>query len=168
MFKHILVPTDGSVLSEAAIQMAVALAAVHEAKVTGLHVMPEFHILGYSPETLVDTEEQFARHAQQHADTYLAVLGQAAAQANVEFDTVAVTDTHPYEAIIGAATERNCDLIVMASHGRGGMGALLLGSETQKVLIHSQIPVLVVRQQVQVIERDADAKRSSMQPLIVA
>jgi nucleotide-binding universal stress UspA family protein len=168
MFKHILVPTDGSVLSEAAIQMAVALAAVHEAKVTGFHVMPEFHILAYGVETLIDTEEQFTRHARQHADAYLAVLGQAATEADVEFDTVVVTDTRPYEAIIGAATKRNCDLIVMASHGRGGMGALLLGSETQKVLVHSQIPVLVVRQKVQAIGSDADAKRSLSQPLIVA
>jgi nucleotide-binding universal stress UspA family protein len=168
MFKHILVPTDGSAFSEAAIQMAVGLAAVHEAKVTGLHVMPEFHILAYGAQTLIDTEEQFARHAQQHAEAYLAVLDQAAAQANVEFDTIAVTDTRPYEAIIDAATKRSCDLIVMASHGRSGMGALLLGSETQKVLMHSQIPVLVVRPQVQAIERDADAERSSSQPLIVA
>ncbi|OXC72181.1 universal stress protein [Caballeronia sordidicola] len=168
MFKHILVPTDGSVFSEAAIQMAVALAAVHQAKVTGLHVLPEFHILAYGAETLTDTEEQFTHHAQQHAEAYLAVLGQAAAQADVEFDTVAVTDTRPYEAILGAAAKRNCDLIVMASHGRGGMGALILGSETQKVLVHSQIPVLVVRQKVQAIGPDVDPKRSPNQPLIVA
>jgi len=145
MFKHILVPTDGSVLSEAAIQMAVALAAVHEAKVTGFHVMPEFHILAYGVETLIDTEEQFTRRARQHADAYLAVLGQAATEADVEFDTVVVTDTRPYEAIIGAATKRNCDLIVMASHGRRGFANVILGSQATRVLTHSTVPLLICR-----------------------
>ncbi|MGF6408650.1 universal stress protein [Paraburkholderia sp. RAU2J] len=149
MFKHLLVPTDGSALSEAAIQMTVTLAMESGAKVTGLHVIPEFHVLAYGTEMIADTEERVVQATRQHADDYLAVIAKAAAQAGVECDTVATNRAHPYEAIISVAAQRNCDLIVMASHGRSGMRALLLGSETQKVLTHSQIPVLVVRQSTQ-------------------
>lgn len=146
MFKHLLVPTDGSALSEAAIQMAVTLASESGAKVTGLHVIPEFHVLAYGAEVIADTEDQFIQAARQHADDYLMVLTKAATQAGVECDTFTRNRAHPYEAIISVAAQRNCDLIVMASHGRGGMRAVLLGSETQNVLTHCQIPVLVVRE----------------------
>lgn len=146
MFKHLLVPTDGSALSDAAIQMAVTLATESGAKVTGLHVIPEFHVLAYGTEMIADTEDQFIQITRQHADSYLLVVTKAATQAGVECDTVTRNHAHPYEAIISVAAQRNCDLIVMASHGRGGMRALLLGSETQKVLTHCQIPVLVVRE----------------------
>lgn len=146
MFKHLLVPTDGSALSEAAIQMAVTLATESGAKVTGLHVIPEFHVLAYGTEMIADTEDQFIQVTRQHADNYLLAVTKAATQAGVECDTVTRNHAHPYEAIISVAAQRNCDLIVMASHGRGGMHALLLGSETQKVLTHCQIPVLVVRE----------------------
>jgi nucleotide-binding universal stress UspA family protein len=146
MFKHLLVPTDGTVHCEAAIQMAVTLARENGATVTGLHVIPEFHVLAYGTEMLADSEERFTQVTRQHADDYLAVVTSAARQAGVECDTVVGNSAHPYEAIVSVAAQRNCDLIVMASHGRGGMRALLLGSETQKVLTHSDIPVLVVRQ----------------------
>jgi nucleotide-binding universal stress UspA family protein len=146
MFKHLLVPTDGSTLSEAAIQMTVTLAVESGAKITGLHVIPEFRVLAYGTEMIADNEEQIIQAARQHADDYLAVIAKAAAQAGVECNTVTMNRAHPYEAIISVAAEQNCDLIVMASHGRSGMRAFLLGSETQKVLTHSQIPVLVVRQ----------------------
>ncbi|WP_434112425.1 universal stress protein [Paraburkholderia caffeinilytica] len=149
MFKHLLVPTDGSALSDAAIQMAVKLATESGAKVTGLHVIPEFHVLAYGTEMIADTEDQFIQVTRQHADNYLLVVTKAATQAAVECDTVIRNHAHPYEAIINVAAQRNCDLIVMASHGRGGMRALLLGSETQKVLTHCQIPVLVVRETTQ-------------------
>ncbi|CAE6739168.1 universal stress protein [Paraburkholderia haematera] len=146
MFKHLLVPTDGSALSVAAIQMTVALAVENGGKVTGLHVIPEFHMLAYGTEMIADNEERIIQTARQRADDYLEVIKKAAAQAGVECNTVAVSRAHPYEAIISVATEQHCDLIVMASHGRSGMRAFLLGSETQKVLTHSQIPILVVRQ----------------------
>ncbi|MGF6597164.1 nucleotide-binding universal stress UspA family protein [Paraburkholderia sp. GAS448] len=149
MFKHLLVPTDGSALSDAAIQMAVTLARESGAKVTALHVIPEFHVLAYGTEMLADTEDRFIQVTRQHAENYLAVVTKAATQAGVECDTVARNHAHPYEAIISVAEQRDCDLIVMASHGRGGMRAMLLGSETQKVLTHSAIPVLVVRQPTQ-------------------
>lgn len=146
MFKHLLVPTDGSALSKAAIQLAVKLAAESGAKVTGLHVIPEFRVLAYGTEMIADNEDRVIQAARHHADDYLAVITKAAAQAGVECNTVATNRAHPYDAIISVADEQECDLIVMASHGRSGMRALLLGSETQKVLTHSQIPVLVVRQ----------------------
>jgi nucleotide-binding universal stress UspA family protein len=146
MFKHLLVPTDGSALSKAAIQLAVTLAAENGAKVTGLHVIPEFRVLAYGTEMIADNEERVIQAARHQADDYLAVVTRAAAQAGVECNTVATNRAHPYDAIISVADEQECDLIVMASHGHSGMRALLLGSETQKVLTHSQIPVLVVRQ----------------------
>ena len=146
MFKHLLVPTDGSALSEAAIQMAVTLASENGAKLTGVHVLPQFHVFAYGPEMVADTEERFVRITRQRGDDYLAVVTKAATQAGVECDTVATSRAHPYEAIVSIAAQENCDLIVMASHGRGGMRALLIGSETQKVLTHSHIPVMVVRQ----------------------
>ncbi|SDH62482.1 universal stress protein [Paraburkholderia phenazinium] len=146
MFKHLLVPTDGSALSDTAIQMAVSFAREAGAKVTGLHVIPEIHVLAYGTEMIADEEERVVQASRKRAEDHLAVIARAAAQAGVECDTVAANHAHPYEAIISVAAQRNCDLIVMASHGRRGMRALLLGSETQKVLTHSQIPVLVVRQ----------------------
>ncbi|WP_010099234.1 universal stress protein [Burkholderia ubonensis] len=145
MFKHLLVPTDGSDLSVAAIQMAVALAKEHQAAVTAVHVMPEFHVLTYEAEMLGDTKERFIQVVRQHADAYLATVTAAAAEAGVPCETVAVTHDRPYEAIINVAAQRGCDLVVMASHGRSGVRGLLIGSETQKVLTHCSIPVLVVR-----------------------
>jgi nucleotide-binding universal stress UspA family protein len=149
MFKHLLVPTDGSPLSEEAIHMAVGLAKQFEAKITGIHVIPEFHLLTYDTEMLADTKAQYSQHAKHHAEQYLAFIERAAMDAAVLCDSTSVVSDHPYDAIINTAQDRHCDLIAMASHGRRGMRALLLGSETQKVLMHSQIPVLVVRQQAQ-------------------
>lgn len=146
MFKHLLVPTDGSPLSEAAIQMTVTLAAESGATVTGVHVIPEFHVLAYGTEMIADNEDRIIQTARQRAEDYLGVVKKAAARVGVVCNTVSEGRAHPYEAIISVATQQNCDLIVMASHGRSGMRAFLLGSETQKVLTHSSIPVLVVRQ----------------------
>jgi nucleotide-binding universal stress UspA family protein len=145
MFKHLLVPTDGSALSQSAVQLAVTLAAENKARLTALHVIPEYHVFAYGPEMIADTEERFLYTARQHADDYLEAVKAAAASVGVDCETMTATRTHPYEAIIGVASQHKCDLIVMASHGRRGVSALLLGSETQKVLTHSDIPVLVVR-----------------------
>ncbi|MGT2510305.1 universal stress protein [Cupriavidus basilensis] len=145
MFKHLLVPTDGSQLSEAAVRMAVTVARDFRAKVTGFHVIPEFRVFTHRIEMLEDTQERFAQMAEHHAEQYLGVIAQAAKEAGVECETVCVTGDHPYEAIIRAVEERGCDLVVMASHGRSGVQGLLIGSETQKVLTHSTIPVLVYR-----------------------
>ncbi|MBW8831675.1 MAG: universal stress protein [Burkholderiales bacterium] len=144
MFKHLLLPTDGSPLSDLAIQKAVQLARSVGAKVTGITVMPEYHLVSYAVESLQDTRRQFEVDARRHADEYLSKLSAVATQADVFCDAVAVTGDHPYEQIIATAEQRQCDLIVMASHGRKGIKALLLGSETHKVLTHTRIPVLVL------------------------
>jgi len=145
MFKHVLVPTDGSPLSETAIRMAVLLAKSVNAKVTGFHVVPEYHVLTLQTEMLADTEERFAKYGQSHAEQYLSVIERAAKEAGVEYDAAYATSDHPYEEIIQAAEDHGCDLIAMASHGRRGLRALLIGSEAQKVLTHSKVPVLMFR-----------------------
>ena len=145
MFKHLLMPTDGSALSEAAIERGLQFAKSLQAKVTGIYVMPQFHILAYQTAMLADTETQFSADCKAHADQYLAVIGRAAREAAVACDTVAATSDHPFEIIIQTAQDKGCDLIVMASHGRRGVRGLVLGSETHKVLTHSKIPVLVFR-----------------------
>lgn len=145
MFKHLLLPMDGSALSEFAIHKALKLARAVGAKVTGITVMPEYHLVSYAVESLQDTRQQFEADMRRHADQCLSRFSQAAAEAGVAADAVAVTADHPYEQIIAAAEQRQCDLIVMASHGRKGIKALLLGSETHKVLTHTRVPVLVFR-----------------------
>ena len=145
MFKHLLLPTDGSPASEAAIQKSIALAKEVHARVTGLHVIPEFHVFTYQTEMLEDTREQFTKDSQSRAVQFLAVIQKAAEEAGVVCDTAYMASDHPYQAIIKAAEDRGCDLIAMASHGRKGMSGLLLGSETQKVLTHGKKPVLVFR-----------------------
>jgi nucleotide-binding universal stress UspA family protein len=147
MFTHVLLPTDGSKLSEDAIRMGVQLAKTINAKVTGFHVMPDFHVFTYKTEMLEDTKREFGRDSKAHAVRYLSVIETAAKAAGVSCEVVSAIHDHPYEAIISVAKERGCDLIVMASHGRKGVQAVLLGSETQKVLTHSHIPVLVWRSQ---------------------
>jgi len=140
MFKHLLLPTDGSPLSDLAAARGIALARSVGARVTGVHVMPQFHMLSYR----ADTQQEFTNDAGRHADQFLSKLASAASEAGVPCDTTAVIDDHPYQAIIATAEKRGCDLIVMASHGRKGIQALLLGSETNKVLTHTKIPVLVL------------------------
>ncbi len=145
MYKHILVPTDGSAASEAAVQSAVRFAQEIGARVTGIYVVPEFHLFTYKTEMLEDTREQFARDSNEHAKKFLASIENAACDMGVPYDTVQMVSDHPYEAIIQTARDLQCDLIAMASHGRRGVRGMLLGSETQKVLMHSAIPVLVYR-----------------------
>ena len=145
MFKHLLLPTDGSQMATAAIQQAVQFAKGINAKVTGIYVMPEFQTFTFKTEMLSDTKEAFERDCRAHAEQYLAVIKTAASAAGVACDTAVATSEHPYEAIIQAAEANGCDLIAMASHGRKGLQGVLLGSETQKVLTHSILPVLVYR-----------------------
>jgi len=143
MFQHLLVPTDGSPRAEAMIERAVAFASRIGARVTGLHVIPQYHVMTYRLSSLQDTRETFAAEAARHADTFLAAVSRTAGEAGVPCETVTATDDHPWQAIVQTAQQRSCDLIVMSSHGRRGLQALLIGSETQKVLTHSAIPVLV-------------------------
>jgi nucleotide-binding universal stress UspA family protein len=145
MFKHILLPTDGSELSARAIQEGVRFAKSIGAKVTGLCVMPQQHPFFYETEIPMNALEESAKRYKELAYTYLAAIEKAGKDVGVSIDAVYEIDDSPYDAIIRVAEQKGCDLIMMASHGRRGVGALLIGSETQKVLTHSKIPVLVYR-----------------------
>jgi len=145
MFKHILLPTDGSELSEAAIQKGIQFAKSINAEVTGFHVILPFHVFSLRMGILEDTKEQYERQSKDQAEQFLGVIKKAGEKACVSCDTDYVTSSHPYEMIIKAAEKKGCDLIMMASHGRRGLQGLLIGSETHKVLTHTKIPVLVFR-----------------------
>ena len=147
MFKHILVPTDGSELSRATAKRAVTFAKEAGARVTVFFAKPEYPIAYFGEGALIDptTPEKFAELADQQATEYLGEVSQWCAEAGVDCSTVSATSDVPYQAIIDAAVSAGCDLIFMASHGRRGISGLLLGSETNKVLTHSTIPVLVYR-----------------------
>ena len=133
MFKHILIPTDGSELSGKAVQSGVALAKSVGAKVTGITVtVPSQVFSDASPATAA-------------GEKYLGQIKDAAAAAGVHCNVIHAEHEQPYQAIIDATKRNGCDLVVMASHGRRGVSAFMLGSETVKLLTHSTIPVLVYR-----------------------
>ena len=147
MFKHILVPTDGSDLSRSASERAVAFAKSIGAKITFFYAQPDFPLPVYGEGALIDptTPEQFSKSATAEAEAILNKAKAAADAAGVAADSDSTVNEVPYEAIIDASDRHGCDLIFMASHGRRGIAGLLLGSETQKVLTHSKTPVLVYR-----------------------
>ncbi|PWF48382.1 universal stress protein [Massilia glaciei] len=145
MFKHILLPTDGSDRSERAVHGALSLAKELGATVSGLHVVRPPRAFTISPDMLDDSREQYVKEAEAQAEKALMYIVNEAKQMGVAYNTVMVRANDPYDAIIEVARDKRCDLIAMASHGRRGLEGLLLGSETQKVLTHSVIPVLVFR-----------------------
>jgi nucleotide-binding universal stress UspA family protein len=145
MFKHVLLPTDGSKLSEKSVKQGIRLAKSLNARVTALHVIPKFHTFTYETEMLEVTRGEYEHASEKRADEFLRTVKKIAANAGVECDTLHASSDQPYEEIIKTAKKKDCDLILMASHGRRGLQSLLLGSETQKVLTHSTTPVLVYR-----------------------
>ena len=149
MYKHILVPTDGSELSDKAVEAAIKLAKLAGARVTAFHAIEPYPLQGaYAAEASGVAElqpEVFAERSEEYAKRVLDAVAAAAAAANVECTTGYATSRSASQAIIEKARKEGCDLIVMASHGRRGLEGFLLGSETQKVLTHSTIPVLVYR-----------------------
>lgn len=145
MFKHILIPSDGSPTSEIAVKKGIAFARETGARVTGVYVMPEFHVVAIDPLMVIDTREEYIKDCEARARKIVAAIEVEAREQGVPCQTVFLTSDHPHEAIIETARGKECDLICMASHGHKGVKGLLLGSETQKVLTHSQIPVLVYR-----------------------
>jgi nucleotide-binding universal stress UspA family protein len=147
MFKHILVPTDGSDLSTTAVAKAIQFARETNASITFFYAKADFPVTFYGEGALMDpiTPERYAEMASKRAQDILSACEAGARDAGLAFRSRATTSDVPYEAIIEAAREEGCDLIFMASHGRRGVSGLLLGSETQKVLTHSKIPVLVYR-----------------------
>jgi nucleotide-binding universal stress UspA family protein len=132
-------------LSNQAIRHGIALAKACNAKVTGITVTIPFHVLAMDPDTVTDTADSYKKRTSTAAAKYLAQLNDAAAAAGVPCTVINAEHEHPYQAIIDAASKNGCDLIAMASHGRRGISAIVLGSETVKVLTHSKIPVLVYR-----------------------
>ena len=147
MFKHILVPSDGSQLSSDTVKRAIAFARETKAQVTFFFAKPDYPVAFYGEGALIDptTPDKFAEMADQQAREILAAHEAAAKAEGVASASMSSVSDTPYEAIIAAAEEAGADLIFMASHGRRGISGLLLGSETQKVLTHSKIPVLVYR-----------------------
>lgn len=145
MYKHILVPTDGSALSRKALRAAVLFAKETGASIVALHVMP-----APAPDELEawthhdpDYAEHRARLFQKFADLYLEFAGSTAAAAGVACEARLVAGGEPYRAIVDTAQAEHCDLVFMAAHGAKGDSAQMLGSETLKVLLHSKVPVLV-------------------------
>ena len=147
MFKSILVPTDGSKLSQKAVQEAVQLAKLTGAKMVVLHVFPKFSGSPYG--NFGPSEDIIAEaHKRQHnaeAEKLFAGVKKNADSAGVALETAVVESKDVYSQIIAVAKKKKCDLICMASHGRRGLSGVVLGSETNKVLTHSAIPVLVLR-----------------------
>jgi len=148
MYKNILLPHDGSELSEEAADYAIALARSVGAKLTVMHVVAHRNLVldeGVSSKLVQKLESDYENLAKKNAEGLLAKVAGRAKAGGVECGGVVLIGDSPYREIIDKASELGCDLVVMASHGRRGLEGLLLGSETVKLLTHSRIPVLVVR-----------------------
>lgn len=147
MYKRILVPTDGTALSKKAVKSAVALAASLGAELVALYVVPRYPLSFFEGgvtipvEDVERTEQAWSDQGQAVADT----AQRLAAAAGVKAKAITVKSDLVAEAVLAAARKHKCDLVVMASHGRRGLKRLLLGSETQHVLTHGNLPVLVLR-----------------------
>jgi nucleotide-binding universal stress UspA family protein len=139
MYKHILIPTDGSEMSARAIAHGIELAKRLNAVVTPWEDVA-FSILMFNFD-----QREYEGHADAYAASSLLVISNAAKAAAVSASVVQIKQSQPWTAIIDTARSMHCDLILMASHGRRGIGAMIIGSETQKVLTHSTRPVLVYR-----------------------
>jgi nucleotide-binding universal stress UspA family protein len=147
MYK-ILLPTDGSDLSQKAIEQSVSFAKAFAAKIIGLHVVPEFHTsmrYGHYIPSNLSIKKMFEEESQARAQQVLASVEEEAKRAGLECECVTGFNDSIYEEIIRTAETQQCDLIIMASHGHAGITGLLLGSETAKVLTHTKLPVLVLR-----------------------
>jgi len=147
MFRRILVPTDGSELSNGSVKAAIRLAEENGAAIVLLNVQPMYQppVVAEVPVADVYSQDEYEAGARQASAKVLADAQALADAASVPCKGVTELDSSPYEAIIRVARDEACDLIFMASHGRRGVVGLLLGSETQKVLTHCKIPVLVYR-----------------------
>ena len=147
MYRNILIATDGSTLAEKAVSHGLGLAKSVGAKVTAVCVETPFNVFAVPESRIRQMSEEFAQHnaaIKRHASKVLGDVAEAAKKAGVSCDTVQREDEQPYQAIIKTAKEKGCDAIIMASHGRSGISAVLLGSVTNKVLTHTDIPVVVV------------------------
>ena len=147
MFKHILVPVDGSEFSQKAATYAAGFAQTMGARITALNVKPP-HQLAQAGEGLLNdllAPDKLEERVERMAQKCLQDVAQACQAVGVPCHTLAVEGDSPAQAILAAATSEGCDLVLMASHGRTGLERLIIGSETQKVLSHTALPVLVYR-----------------------
>ena len=145
MFKNVLIPTDGSELSAEALRKGLAFAKALGARATVMTAIEPFHVLTVDAAQLESTRSEYEKLARVHAAKVLETATADAGAAGVTIEVVQAQGDYPYEEIIRVAEAKGCDVIAMASHGRRGMAALMIGSQTQKVLTHSKIPVLVFR-----------------------
>lgn len=145
MFKSILVPTDGSPLSDKAVNAAVEFAKAHGGKVIGISVAEPYPFSPLSETAFMDERALYEDKAREIAQQHVDRIAAAARAQGVLCETFVAQSFSPYEEIISAANKWNCDVIFMSSHGRKGLSRLFIGSETQKVLAHSTIPVMVFR-----------------------
>jgi len=143
LFRRILLPIDGSDQSLHACEKGLKLAKIFDAKAVVMHVVPPFNAIAYMTEFLAATELRYSQHAVKSASHYMEKAKALANKAQVPCECHYLFGVHPHEAIVEAAKEHQCDLIVMATHGWHGLNRLVLGSETQKVVTHSHVPVLV-------------------------
>lgn len=145
MFKHILLPTDGSELSMRAVHTGTGLAKAVGARVLALHTGPPFYPMQMFADEIPERQRKYEEYVREDAERIFRPIEKEALEAGVDCEVLQRAHDSPWEGILSVGSERGCDLIVMASHGRHGVSALLLGSETTKVLTHAQIPVLVSR-----------------------
>ncbi len=145
MFKSILIPTDGSKLSDHAARQGLQLAKSLGAKVVAMHVTAPFHMFAAGASALTETRAESEKKAAEFSKQILEVIADIAREAGVACTCYSHSGEHIWQEIIMAAEKFGCDAICMASHGRRGIAAVLIGGETVKVLTHSKIPVLVIR-----------------------
>ena len=145
MYRHLLIPTDGSAMANAALDKSLRFASEVGAQVTVLTVTEPFQMLSLAPEKVECSYEEYDRYFDKGADDILNEAGKAAQAAGVVCTTQKSKSSDPARTIVDKAAEQGCDLIAMASHGREGFKAFMLGSVTMKVLANSQTPVLVYR-----------------------
>lgn len=145
MYTKILLTTDGSELADKAIQHGISLAAKVGAAVSIITVIKPLHVIAPAEVMVAFPSAEYEKGAQENARSVLEKAESLAKQAGVASQSLSVTHEEPWQAIVDAADEGNCDLIVMGSHGRSGLTRLMLGSEAQKVLTHTKTPVLIVR-----------------------
>ena len=148
MYKHILIPTDGSPLATKGAKAGVKLAKAVKAKATAVYVAMPYASTVYGDASAYyagPSPQEHKRFSEKAARKAFAPIEIEARKAGVTCTTLVVFDWKPWDGILKVARSRKCDAIAMASHGRGGLGGLFLGSETQRVLAHSKIPVLVIR-----------------------
>lgn len=145
MFKHILVPVDGSPASQVSLRSALDMAAGYGASITAVHVLPDDHAFSHRPAAPDQAAEQNVSDSRAQGQALLDAVSEAARARQVPCRTVLARGDRPHRKILETAHARGCDLIAMACHGQLGLKGVLLGSQTQKVLVHSPVPVLVFR-----------------------